>query len=122
MEYVAGIDLRSFLKADGALTVRQSCEIILQVLAALEFAHSHGVVHRDIKPGNVLLLEDGLVKVADFGVAKIDSSDLTSMGQMIGTPSYMSPEARAGVEVDVRSDLFSVGVMMLELFAARAGT
>jgi len=115
MEYVAGIDLRSFLKADGALTVRQSCEIILQVLAALEFAHSHGVVHRDIKPGNVLLLEDGLVKVADFGVAKIDSSDLTSMGQMIGTPSYMSPEARAGVEVDVRSDLFSVGVMMLEL-------
>lgn len=115
MEYVAGIDLRSFIKADGALTVRQSCEIILQVLAALEFAHGHGVVHRDIKPGNILLLEDGLVKVADFGVAKIDSSDLTSMGQMIGTPSYMSPEARAGLEVDVRSDLFSVGVMMLEL-------
>ena len=115
MEYVDGIDLRSFLKAEGSVGLQESGEIVLQILAALEFAHAHGVVHRDIKPGNVLLLDDGLVKVTDFGVAKLDTSDLTSVGDMIGTPSYMSPEAHAGETVDGRSDLYAVGVVLLEL-------
>lgn len=119
MEYVDGIDLRSFLQNSASLSVRQSCDIILPVLAALEFAHKQGVVHRDIKPGNILLLDDGLVKVADFGVAKLDTSDLTNIGDMIGTPSYMSPEARAGSIVDARADLYTIGVLLLELICGK---
>ena len=115
MEYVEGIDLRSFLKSNRTLSVRESCDIILYVLQALEFAHKNGVVHRDIKPGNILLLDDGMVKVADFGVARIETSALTNVGDVIGTPLYMSPEARNGSLVDSRADLFTVGVVLLEL-------
>ncbi|MCB1925915.1 MAG: serine/threonine protein kinase [Gammaproteobacteria bacterium] len=115
MEFVDGIDLRSMLKAEASLPIRQSCDIVLQVLAALEYSHEHGVVHRDIKPGNILLLGDGLVKVADFGVAKLDTSELTHVGYMIGTPSYMSPEGRLGKVVDGRADLYAVGVVLMEL-------
>lgn len=119
MEFVEGIDLRSFLKTNSSLSVRQSCDIVLQVLLALEFAHKNGVIHRDIKPGNILLLENGLVKVADFGVAKIDTSDLTNIGDLIGTPTYMSPEARIGSIVDARADLYTVGVVLLELICGK---
>lgn len=119
MEYVEGIDLRSFLNTNSNLSVQQSCDIVLQVLQALDFAHANGVVHRDIKPGNILLLDNGLVKVADFGVAKIDTSDLTNIGDMIGTPSYMSPEARVGSIVDGRADLYTVGVVLLELLCGK---
>jgi serine/threonine protein kinase len=115
MEYVEGIDLRSFLKSNRTLSVRESCDIILYVLQALEYAHKNGVVHRDIKPGNILLLDDGMVKVADFGVARIETSVLTNVGDVIGTPLYMSPEARNGSLVDNRADLFTVGVVLLEL-------
>lgn len=115
MEYVEGIDLRSFLSTNRALSVRESCDIILHVLQALQFAHNNGVVHRDIKPGNILLLENGMVKVADFGVAKIEKSVLTHVGDVIGTPLYMSPEARRGSLVDHRADLFTAGVVLLEL-------
>lgn len=115
MEFMEGIDLRSFLATNRSLSLRQSCDIILHVLHALDFAHKNGVVHRDIKPANILLLDNGMVKVADFGVARIDTSELTHVGDVIGTPLYMSPEARNGSIVDNRADLFNVGVVLLEL-------
>ena len=115
MEYMDGIDLRSFLATKESLSLKQSCDIILYVLQALDFAHRNGVIHRDIKPANILLLDNGLVKVTDFGVARIDSSDLTHVGDVIGTPLYMSPEARMGSIVDNRTDLFNTGVVLLEL-------
>ncbi|OZG73298.1 serine/threonine protein kinase [Hahella sp. CCB-MM4] len=117
MEYVDGIDLRSFLKEGSPLTIKQIGDLIIQVLEALDYAHMKGVVHRDIKPANVLLLESGHVKVTDFGVAKLDTSDLTNVGDVIGTPSYMSPEALRGDIVDGRSDLYSTGVVLMELIS-----
>ncbi|MGA7979567.1 MAG: serine/threonine-protein kinase [Chromatiaceae bacterium] len=119
MELVEGLDLKALLRAERAWPLRQRADIVLQVLAALEYAHKQGVVHRDIKPANILLLDNGSVKVTDFGVAKIDTSDLTFLGEMIGTPTYMSPEARNGEVVDCRADLYTVGVVLLELLSGQ---
>jgi serine/threonine-protein kinase len=85
------------------------------VAEALEYAHKQGVVHRDIKPDNILLLENDEVKVADFGIARVMSASTTETGMILGTPNYMSPEQVAGEKVDGRSDLFSLGVVMYEL-------
>ncbi len=115
MEYVDGIDLRSFLREGSVLTIKQIGDLVIQMLEALDYAHMKGVVHRDIKPANVLLLESGHVKVTDFGVAKLDTSELTNVGDVIGTPSYMSPEALRGDLVDGRSDLYSTGIVLMEL-------
>ena len=119
MEYVEGMELRAFLKSNNQLSLSEAVNITVQVLDALAFAHGKGVVHRDIKPDNIILLQDGTVKVSDFGVARLDTSDLTGTGFMIGTPSYMSPEALKGKEVDARSDLFSVGVVLFELLSGQ---
>jgi len=115
MEYVKGIDLQIFLKSSQSLTVEQSVNLILKVLDALQFAHSMGVVHRDIKPANILLLDNGQIKVTDFGVARIDSSDLTQIGDVMGTPSYMSPEAQSGLPVTASSDLYATALVLLEI-------
>ncbi len=115
MEFIEGLDLRSLLKMGGAISTQQSVQIIDQVLDALQYAHDHGVVHRDIKPANIMVLDSGKVKVADFGVARLESSDLTNAGDMVGTPNYMSPEALRGAKVDNRSDLYAVGIVLLEL-------
>jgi serine/threonine-protein kinase len=90
-------------------------DIITQILEALAYAHTNGVVHRDIKPANIMLMTNGRVKVSDFGVARLDNSDLTSTGMMVGTPNYMSPEGLHGFQVDSRSDLYSVGILLFEL-------
>jgi len=119
MEYVDGIDLRSLLKKGTGLTLKQAGDLIIQVLDALDFAHHRGVVHRDIKPANILLLDSGQVKVTDFGVAKLDTSELTNVGDVIGTPSYMSPEAFRGDAADGRSDLYSTAMMLLELITGK---
>lgn len=119
MEYVEGLDLHSFMKAEQMLPLRQSADIILQTLAALDYAHKCGVIHRDIKPANILLLESGLVKVADFGVAKLDTSELTAPGDIIGTPIYMPPEARKGLPIDARADLYAVGMVLLKLISGK---
>lgn len=119
MEHVEGLDLHSFLKAEQRLPLRQTADIILQTLAALGYAHQCGVVHRDVKPANILLLESGLVKVADFGVAKLDTSELTTPGDIIGTPIYMPPEARRGLPVDARADLYAVGMVLLKLLSGQ---
>ncbi len=119
MEYVEGIDLKALVREQGKLPFRQAADIVFQVLNALEYAHDHGVVHRDIKPANILILDNGQVKVADFGVARLDNSDLTQAGYLVGTPHYMSPEGRRGEVVDARSDLFSVGVVFHELLCGK---
>lgn len=119
MEYVEGVELKSHLKSNTQITLASAVDITIQVLEALKHAHSKGIVHRDIKPANIILLEDGSVKVSDFGVARIDTSDLTSTGYMIGTPNYMSPEGLQGETVDHRSDLYSVGILFYELLTRR---
>jgi len=115
MEYVKGIDLQMLLKSGQLLSAEQAINLILKVLDALANAHAMGIVHRDIKPANIMLLDNGQVKVTDFGVAHIDSSDLTQLGDVMGTPSYMSPEAYAGAAVTISSDLYATALVLLEL-------
>jgi serine/threonine-protein kinase len=115
MEYVEGTGLREYLNRKASFDLGQIVAIVSQLLLALDFAHERGVVHRDVKPANLILTSDGALKVADFGIARIDTSNLTNAGMVMGTPSYMSPEQCQGKEVDRRSDLFSAGVVLYEL-------
>ncbi|MEV4438722.1 protein kinase [Streptomyces sp. NPDC049577] len=123
MELVAGRSLADLLRARRALPVAQALGLASQVLAGLAVAHAHELVHRDIKPGNVLLTADGTAKVADFGIARAAAAAgtaLTRTGQMIGTWHYMSPEQLQGrPDIDGRSDLYSVGVLLFQMLAGR---
>jgi len=114
MEYVEGRDLKSAFEGNERFGNADIVRIVAQILDALGYSHRQGVVHRDIKPGNVFLLDDGTVKVADFGIAHVDSSSLTQVGSVMGTPSFMSPEQIQGLPVDGRSDLFSAGVILYQ--------
>jgi serine/threonine-protein kinase len=115
MEYVDGTPLGAFLGKDAPMDLTASVTCITQLLRALEYAHARGVVHRDIKPANILITADAQVKITDFGIAKIESSTLTQVGAVIGTPSYMSPEQFKGEAVDGRSDLFAVGIVLYQM-------
>ncbi|MQX36145.1 serine/threonine-protein kinase [Roseospira navarrensis] len=115
MEYVRGRELQSFMAHGVDFGLRVGLRMVMQVLAGLEAAHVAGIVHRDIKPSNVILLETGTVKVADFGIARMDSVSLSRHGTMVGTPGYMAPEQFTGGAVDGRTDLFAVGVLLYEL-------
>src|SRR5262245_22758442 len=115
MEYVDGTGLREYLSRKATFDLGQIVAIVSQVLEALDFAHERGVVHRDVKPANLILTASGAIKVADFGIARIDTSNLTNAGMVMGTPSYMSPEQCQGKDIDRRSDLFSTGVVLYEL-------
>ncbi|MFE6777729.1 protein kinase [Streptomyces sp. NPDC057702] len=126
MEYVEGQPLRSVLDADvrqyGAMPADKALKITADVLAALEVSHEMGLVHRDIKPGNVMMTKRNVVKVMDFGIARAMQSGVTSMtqtGMVVGTPQYLSPEQALGRGVDARSDLYSVGIMLFELATGR---
>ena len=114
MEFVDGRDLKERFAADERFRSADIERIMTQILAALDYSHRMGVVHRDIKPANVFILADGTVKVADFGIAHIESSNLTQVGTVVGTPNYMSPEQIMGLPVDGRSDLFSAGVILYQ--------
>ncbi len=117
MEYVEGTGLREYLSRKASFDLPHVASIMTQLLRALDFAHERGVIHRDIKPANLILTADGTLKVADFGIARIDTSNLTPLGMVMGTPSYMSPEQCQGQAVDRRSDLFSAAVVLYELLA-----
>ncbi|MGH8850888.1 MAG: serine/threonine-protein kinase [Casimicrobiaceae bacterium] len=117
MEYVEGTGLRDYLSRKASFDLPHVASIMTQLLRALDFAHERGVIHRDIKPANLILTADGTLKVADFGIARIDTSNLTTLGMVMGTPSYMSPEQCQGQAVDKRSDLFSAAVVLYELLA-----
>ena len=117
MELLGGQDLDALLKSEVKLSLGQKLEIAAQLCEGLSYAHEQGIVHRDIKPGNVRVLEDGTVKILDFGIAKFAQSSVTQTGSVMGTPSYMAPEQIMGQPVDGRSDLFSAGVLLYELLA-----
>ncbi|MGW1600210.1 protein kinase domain-containing protein [Streptomyces eurythermus] len=126
MEYVEGRPLGSVLEEDirqyGAMPADKALKITADVLAALEISHEMGLVHRDIKPGNVMTTKRGVVKVMDFGIARAMQSGVTSMtqtGMVVGTPQYLSPEQALGRGVDARSDLYSVGIMLFQLVTGR---
>ena len=114
MELVKGRELKERFDAGERFTTADTVRIMGQILAALGYSHRQGVVHRDVKPANIFLLPDGTVKVADFGIAHIESSNLTQVGTVLGTPNYMSPEQILGLPVDGRSDLFAAGVILYQ--------
>src|SRR5438874_3397366 len=118
MEFVAGRTLKEVLTAEGRLMPRRALEITAEICAALEFSHRHGIIHRDIKPGNVMLTPTGQVKVMDFGIARALASGATTMTQtsaVIGTAQYLSPEQARGEAVDARSDVYATGCVLYEL-------
>lgn len=115
MEFLDGDTLRKELEREGFLQPVEAIELIIEVLQGLKFAHSNGVVHRDVKPENIQILENESIKLTDFGIARLTfEPNLTMDGQVFGTPSYMSPEQINGKDVDPRSDIFSVGVVLFE--------
>ncbi len=115
MEFVEGDSLAEASRRDGPTTPAAATGIMHQMLAALAAAHAAGIVHRDVKPANILLTRDGHVKMTDFGIARLDTGGITQTGAMVGTPRYMSPEQIDGTAIDHRSDLFSAGVVLYEL-------
>jgi len=119
MELVNGKTLHQHLAQEARYEIREVGEIIRQVLDGIGYAHVQGVVHRDIKPSNILINNDGRIKISDFGIARLDSSDLTQVGEVLGTPHYMAPEQFLGSGIDKPADLFSIGVIAYELLAGR---
>ena len=112
LEYVAGESLNRILAREKKLPLAQALQLAEEIAQALDYAHEQGVVHRDIKPGNILVTEDGHAKIADFGIAKLNLAHFTLPGRVMGTPAYMAPEQLSGEGVDGRSDLFSLGVIL----------
>lgn len=114
MEYVSGKTLAEILSARKVLSAEEAVTIFEQILQAIEVANKEQIVHRDIKPSNIMMTDDGLVKVMDFGIAKLPSLSMTVTGTVLGTPYYMSPEQISGQKIDIRSDLFSLGAVLYE--------
>lgn len=122
MEYVEGQNIKEILAQGRALSFDQIGDIVAQIAEALDFAHAKGIVHRDVKPANIILLEGNRAKITDFGIAKIASgggANLTSTGQFLGTPNYMAPEQIKGTPVDGRTDIFSLGICLYECLTRR---
>jgi serine/threonine-protein kinase len=119
MEFLDGRTLKELIVGRGAAPINVAIEYARQILSALRFAHRHGIVHRDIKPHNVLVDGEGRVKVTDFGIARAGTSQMTETGSIVGTAQYLSPEQAKGGEIDPRSDLYSLGVVLYELLTGK---
>lgn len=120
MEYVEGNTLREYQSQGARFDERDTVSIMAQLLDALEFAHANSVWHRDIKPANIIIMKNGRIKLADFGIARIESTDRTRTNMLMGTPGYIAPEYYLGEPVDHRIDIFAAGVLLYELLAGRA--
>jgi serine/threonine protein kinase len=121
MELLEGRELRDILDEDQALPVEQVLDITAQVALGLAYAHEHDIVHRDVKPSNIMVVRDGHVKITDFGIARMESASVrTQTGMVLGSPKYMSPEQVTGKAIDQRSDIFSLGVMLYEMLTRQA--
>lgn len=121
MEFLQGREIRDVLDEGQLLPVRQTLDIVSQVALGLAYAHEHGIVHRDVKPSNIMMIRDGHVKITDFGIARMESAAVrTQTGMVLGSPKYMSPEQVMGKLIDQRSDIFSLGVMLYEMLTGKA--
>jgi len=121
MEYIQGVELRTLFVEGQPMGVPQALSIAAQVAEGLGYAHQQGVVHRDVKPANIMVVSEGPVKITDFGIARMRASaDLTQTGVMLGSPKYMSPEQVIGKRADHRSDIFSLGVILYEMLTGAA--
>lgn len=121
MEFLQGRELRDILNDGKRLPVEQVINIVAQVAQGLAYAHEYGVVHRDVKPSNIMIVRDGHVKITDFGIARMASAAVrTQTGMVLGSPKYMSPEQVVGQQTDQRSDIFSLGVMLYEMLTGQA--
>src|SRR6201996_4561007 len=120
MEHVSGHSCAELLRDQGHLDVDQAVEIIAQACRGLDYAHRHGVVHRDVKPGNLLVSDSDVVKLADFGIARAtDQSSITQVGSVLGTAAYLAPEQARGEEAGPRADIYSLGVVSYQLLSGR---
>jgi serine/threonine-protein kinase len=117
MEFLEGDSLEKIVQRQDAIPLSRKIGFMSQICSALDYAHKHGVIHRDIKPGNIMLTKDGTVKVVDFGIARLIDTSKTQTGLMIGTPAYMSPQLLRGERADERADIWALGVMLYELIA-----
>src|ERR687884_765741 len=119
MEFLDGRSLKELIVSRGPTPIRIAIEYTRQILAAIGYAHRHGIVHRDIKPHNVVVDPEGRLKVTDFGIARSGASQMTEVGSIIGTAQYLSPEQARGAPVDQTSDLYSVGVVLYEMLTGK---
>ncbi len=120
MEYIAGEDLSHLIKREGSLPMKKSIDVALQVSSGLAEAHSQGIVHRDIKPGNIMIDLNKNARILDFGISRSMQADgMTHQGVAIGTPEYMSPEQIEAVDIDYRSDIYSLGIVLYEMVTGK---
>ena len=120
MEYVNGITLKEYIEQQGTINTREAIYFVTQILRALQHAHDKGIVHRDIKPQNIMLTSDGTIKVTDFGIARFSRSETETMnGQAIGSVHYISPEQAKGSVTDAKTDIYSVGVVLYEMLTGK---
>lgn len=120
MEFLDGQTLRKTIEERGTLAADDAIEVAIEIAKALTFAHANGVVHRDVKPENIQILENGAIKLTDFGIARLTfEPNITMDGQVFGTPSYMSPEQINGKDIDARSDIFSLGIILYEMVSGK---